>query len=65
LQPDQRKVIETLMSLRDRQARADKDSIFESLPVKMGLSAFEGALMKLTETGFIYKDDDYGTYYIS
>mmetsp|Transcript_19309 Transcript_19309/g.35577 ORF Transcript_19309/g.35577 Transcript_19309/m.35577 type:complete len:245 (-) Transcript_19309:9709-10443(-) len=65
LQPDQRKVLETIMSLRDRHSKTDKDSIFDSLPGKMGLSNFEAALMRLTETGFIYKDDDYGLYYVS
>lgn len=65
LQPDQRKVLETVMKLRDSHSRTDKDSIFDSLPGKMGLSAYEDALMKLIETGFIYKDDDYGLYYVS
>jgi hypothetical protein len=65
LQPDQQQVLQTITTLRDRQARTDKDSIFESLSSRMGVSVFEGALMMLTETGFIYKDDDCGIYYVS
>jgi hypothetical protein len=65
LQPEQQLVLQTITSLRDRQARTDKDSIFESLSSNMRVSVFEGALMGLMETGFIYKDDDYGIYYVS
>lgn len=62
---DERVVLLALMQLRDSHLRTDKNSIFDSLPSKLALSAFEFALIRLNETGFIYKDDDNDLYYVS